>query len=257
MANRVFGGAKLLIANSENTAKLLQANWRVNDDRLRVLRPGVDTTTHVPVSRNPIARRRLGWGDRPVVLTVGRLQARKGQDHLIRAMAEIRQAIPNALYSVVGDGNDRGRLVGLVDELGLQNHVILQGELREDELIHAYQQCDLFALPNREVNGDIEGFGLVLLEAQACGKPVLAGDSGGTREAVGAPASGVVIDCSDPGRIADAVIEMLSDRVRLEEMGVAGREWVCRSFDWEICVENARGTFGLPALKPELVALNT
>lgn len=252
MANRVFGAARLVIANSENTARLLRARWPVSEERLRVLQPGVDTTTHVPALSDPIVRRRLGWGDRPVVLTVGRLQARKGQDQMIRAMPRIRKAIPNALYSIVGNGDDRERLSGLIDELGLRDHVVLQGELRAEELVHAYQQCDLFALPNREVNGDIEGFGLVLLEAQACGKPVLTGDSGGTREAVGAPVTGIVVDCTGPERIADVVIQLLSDRGRLEEMGEAGREWACRNFDWSICVEKARRTFGLPALRPQL-----
>jgi len=245
MTRRVFRAAELVVANSQNTAKLLGQNWPVDEERLKVLRPGVDTTTYVPAPQDQEARRRLGWGKRPVVLTVGRLQARKGQDHVIRAIPQIREVIPDILYSIVGDGKDRTRLASLIDELQLQDHVNLQGELSSGELVEAYQQCDLFALANREVSGDIEGFGLVLLEAQACGKPVLTGDSGGTREAIDVSRSGIVIDCTRPTVIASAVIDLLGDRNRLDAMGNAAREWACRTFSWSARVESARQLYGL------------
>ena len=101
------------------------------------------------------------------------------------------------------DGPERSRLEALVDELGLRDHVLLHGELHSDDLLRAYQQCDLFALPNRTVNGDTEGFGIVLLEAQACGKPVIAGNSGGTADAVNSPESGLILDCTERTSIGD------------------------------------------------------
>ena len=182
MMRRVFASASGVIANSENTSALLREQWRVPDARLHTLNPGVDAQRFCPAPRDAAVRRRLGWGERPVVLTVGRLQKRKGQDMLIRAIKAVRQRVPNVLYSIVGDGQERLALERLIAEHGLADYVELRGEPSDAELIECYQQCDLFVLPNRTVDGDFEGFGMVLVEAQACGRPVIAGNSGGTRE---------------------------------------------------------------------------
>jgi phosphatidyl-myo-inositol dimannoside synthase len=243
MVRTVLRDAAQIIANSHNTARLLRTSWLDDDARLLVLHPGVDTKTYLPVPQDAVVRRSLGWGDRRVVLTVGRLQARKGQDCLIGALSQIRRDVPDVLYSIVGDGSDRHRLEQRIGELRMQEHVVLQGTLCDQKLIAAYQQCDLFALPNREICGDFEGFGLVLLEAQACGKPVLTGDSGGTYEAVNAPDTGLIVDCADPSQIARAAVGLLTSPTRSQAMGEAGREWVCQHFDWSICVEQARRAF--------------
>jgi phosphatidyl-myo-inositol dimannoside synthase len=179
LAQRVLHGADFVIANSRNTARLLQEEWGVPAERIRLLYPGVDTGRFVPAPRNPEVRSQLSWGDRPVVLTVGRLQKRKGHDQMIHALARARSTVPNLLYAIVGDGEERPALQALVEQEGLGRHVQFLGELDDRGLITCYQQCDLFVLPNRQVGKDIEGFGMVLLEAQACGKPVMAGDSGG------------------------------------------------------------------------------
>src|SRR5205814_1805956 len=96
-----------------------------------------------------------------------------------------------------------------------------------------YQQCDLFVLPNREVNGDFEGFGMVLVEAQACGKPVIAGDSGGTRETMRPGETGLLVNCEGPELLANEVSELLLDRARREQMGSAARCWAEEQFDWQ------------------------
>ena len=137
----------------------------------------------------------------------------------------------------------------LVQELGLKDHVKLQGELTDDRLVSAYQQCDLFALPNREVVGDIEGFGIVLLEAQACGKPVLTGKSGGTSETIKPDETGVLVDCTSVELIASETIRLLTDPVRMASMGRLGREWTCSAFDWELCAAQAQLTFKLSSPK--------
>src|SRR5207245_855592 len=120
----------------------------------------------------------------------------------------------------------------LMKREGLGEHIQFLGEVGDDELIRCYQQCDLFVLPNRQVGQDIEGFGMVLLEAQACGKPVIAGASGGTAETMRIPETGRVVACDGPDDLAAAVIELLSDRARLDRMGAAGRQWVAEHFDW-------------------------
>jgi phosphatidylinositol alpha-1,6-mannosyltransferase len=243
LIRRVFGRAACVLANSRNTARILREQWGLAPQRLAVLHPGVDTGRFVPAGRSPAVRRRLGWGERPVVLTAGRLQKRKGQDHMIRALPAVRRAFPDVLYAVVGGGEERAALEGLAAREGVAAHVQFLGEVADAELIRCYQQCDLFALPNRQVGRDIEGFGMVLLEAQACGRPVLAGASGGTAETMRVPETGRVVCCEDPGRLAAAVVELLGDPGRLDRMGAAGRRWVVERFDWDALGRQARRLF--------------
>jgi phosphatidylinositol alpha-1,6-mannosyltransferase len=212
-------------------------------NKIRVLYPGVDTNQFVPARRDAGVRSRLGWHDRPVVLSVGRLQKRKGHDQLIRAIERIRLVFPDVLYSIVGDGDERAALEELADRTGHRDRVQFLGELSDAKLLDCYQQCDLFVLPNRQIGEDIEGFGMVLLEAQACGKPVIAGASGGTAETMRIPATGRVVDCNSIQDLSDLVIEMLSDVERLERMGTAGRDWVCKRFDWATLSRHAERLF--------------
>jgi phosphatidylinositol alpha-1,6-mannosyltransferase len=120
----------------------------------------------------------------------------------------------------------------VVDE-GLVDSVRIHGELDEPTLLEAYQQCDLFALPNVELDGDFEGFGMVLLEAQACGRPVIAGASGGTREAMVDGETGLLVDCAERGALAAALARLLDSSVERGVMGGRGRRWASR-FDWEV-----------------------
>ncbi len=253
MMRRILAAASGVIANSENTAALLGGQWRVPADRLHMLNPGVDAQRFCPAPRDAAVRRRLGWGERPVVLTVGRLQKRKGQDMLIRAIAAIRQRVPNVLYSIVGDGQERAALERLIAEQGLADHVELRGEPSDAALIECYQQCDLFVLPNRTVGGDFEGFGMVLVEAQACGQPVIAGDSGGTRETMRVGQTGMIVDCTQPEPLAEAVFELLADGRRREQMGQAARQFVLSRFDWPQLVAKAAKILGLAGELAEIV----
>jgi phosphatidyl-myo-inositol dimannoside synthase len=243
MTRRVLRDADLVIANSQNTANILYGGWPISEPRLRVLHPGVDTQKFQPAVRDIEARRRLGWDNRRVVLTVGRLQRRKGHEQLIRALLAIRTQVPDVLYAIVGEGEERSSLIELVTHLGLHNQVRMHGKPADKDLVAAYQQCDLFVLPNREVDGDIEGFGMVLLEAQACGKPVMAGNSGGTAEAMNDPETGLVINCADASLIAAPVQELLLDPDRIQRMGVAARHWVVGHFDWSVLAPAAEQVF--------------
>lgn len=243
MVRRVFAGADYVIANSRNTTRVLQDAWGLAEHRVRQLYPGVDADRFVPAARNRDVRARLGWNERPVVLTVGRLQKRKGHDQLILALRQIRQALPDVLYAIVGDGEERASLLELVARERLEPHVQFLSEIGDPLLLQCYQQCDLFVLPNREVDGDFEGFGMVLVEAQACGKPVLAGRSGGTAETMRIPETGWVVPCDGPNELASAVVELLSDAVRREHMGRAARRWAEAQFDWSSLSRQARQIF--------------
>ncbi len=239
MMHGVLEDAQVIIANSRNSAAILRDQWKVPADRVRVMHPGVDVERFVPAEFDTERRECLGWYDRPVVLTVGRLQQRKGQDQMIRALPAVRQSIPNVLYAIVGEGQQRSALEELVREHGLEEHVEFLGEPDDQLLVACYQQCDLFSLPNRNIEGDIEGFGMVLLEAQACAKPVVAGASGGTAETMRVPETGRLVNCDGPDELAATVTELLANRTLRDEMGEAGRRWVIRRFSWDSLARQA------------------
>ncbi len=243
LARRVVAGAEALVANCRNTAAIARDLWGARPEQVRVLNPGVDTQKFRPAALDAAARARLGWGARPVVLTVGRLQKRKGHDVMIRALDRVRRELPDVLYAVLGAGEEEGPLRELVGGLGLNGHVQFLGECGDDGLVTAYQQCDLFVLPNRQVGRDIEGFGMVLLEAQACGKPVLAGASGGTAETMKIPDTGRVLSCDGPDELAPAVAELLTDPDRRARMGRAARAWAVERFDWSSLARQAAEVF--------------
>jgi phosphatidylinositol alpha-1,6-mannosyltransferase len=243
LMRRVFSGAGRVICNSRNTWKLLRSSWGLPESRLAILHPGVDTQWFVPVERDARVRAELGWGDRPVILTVGRLQKRKGHDMMIRALGQIRATVPEVQYAIVGDGEERAALEQLAVTEGVADQVRFHGEADEATLLRCYQQCELFVLPNRQVGEDIEGFGMVLVEAQACGKPVIAGDSGGTAETMRVGETGEVVDCRGPDQLAELVTGFLSEPARRGKMGRAARAWTLQEFDWTKLSQKAESLF--------------
>lgn len=244
MTARVLAGASQVVANSQHTSRMLQETWGVGGERILVLHPGVDTDRFVPAPRDAVTRARLGWHDRTVILTAGALQQRKGQDMMLRVLPRLQRRFPSILYVIAGEGWEANRLKALAGELGVESAVQFRGVVSDDELLACYQQCDLFALPNRQVGWDFEGFGIVLLEAQACGRPVVTGISGGTVEAVDAGRSGLAVDCADPDELVAAISTVLSDAGLATRMGEHGRRWTREKFDWTESARTARQMFG-------------
>jgi phosphatidylinositol alpha-1,6-mannosyltransferase len=239
----VLRRAAKVVANGQHTKRLLLEEWDVPDHQVAVMHPGVDTTRFVPADISADIRRRLGWVDRRVVLTVGALQQRKGQDMMIRALPAVRARCPEVLYVVVGEGWERSYLHDLVVEHDVADAVQFRGRLAEDQLVECYQQCDVFVLPNRQVGWDFEGFGIVLLEAQACGKPVIAGRSGGTAETLDPGVTGELVACDAPEELAGAVTALLIDAERARAMGARARQFVVDRFDWQVLGRRALEVF--------------
>lgn len=200
--------------------------------RMRRLAPGVDTDRFRPGTGGEEVRERLGLGDRPVVVCVSRMVPRKGQDTLIRAWPRVLADVPDAVLLLVGDGPYASRLRSAAAGM---DSVRFTGPVRAEDLPAHYDAGDVFAMPCRTRRGglDVEGLGMVYLEASATGLPVVAGSSGGAPDAVLEGETGHVVDGSLPGPAARAIIRLLKDRDRAALMGARGREWVCREWGWD------------------------
>ncbi|MCP3786136.1 glycosyltransferase family 4 protein [Micromonospora sp. A3M-1-15] len=206
---------------------------------LRRLAPGVDVDTYHPGVDGERVRVRLGLADRPVVVCVSRLVPRKGQDMLIRAMPEIRRRVPDAALLVVGGGPYRATLEKLARQIGVERDVVFTGSVPSAELPAHYAAGDVYAMPCRTRNRglDVEGLGIVYLEASATGLPVVAGDSGGAPDAVREGETGYVVRGRDVAQLADRVATLLADRDLARQFGAAGRAWVEREWRWETQAE--------------------
>ena len=205
--------------------------------RMRRIVPGVNVTEFSPgnLSSGNQLRTELGWTDRPVIVCVSRLMARKGQDELIRALPKIHQTAPNASLIIVGDGPYRKDLERLVKKLGLENFVHLTGKVSQTELSKWYAAGDIFAMPCRTRMGgwDVEGLGIVFLEGSATGLPVIVGDSGGAVDAVVDGATGYLVDGTNTAEIADRIAYLFANPDVAKKMGNAGRNWVTQEWTWD------------------------
>jgi phosphatidylinositol alpha-1,6-mannosyltransferase len=202
---------------------------------LQRLAPGVDVDAFHPGVDGSAVRERYGLGDRPVVVCVSRLVPRKGQDMLIRALPAIRRRVPEAALLLVSGGPYRAKLEALARSAGVSSEVIFTGSVPWAELPAHYAAGDVYAMPcrTRAAGLDVEGLGIVYLEASATGLPVVGGDSGGAPDAVLEGETGYVVGGRDVAALADRVAELLSDPVKAKAMGAAGRAWVEREWRWE------------------------
>jgi phosphatidyl-myo-inositol dimannoside synthase len=210
---------------------------------LEVLPAGIDTERFRPdrAARAEL-RRRYRVGEAPLVVCVSRLVARKGQDVLIRALPLVRERVPGARLLVVGDGPGAARLRRLARAGGVERHVVFAGAVPAADLPAHHAVGDVFALPCRTRGGglDVEGLGIVFLEAAAAGLPVVAGESGGAPETVREGRTGHVVDGRSVPAVASAVAGLLADPDRARAMGAAGRAWMRQEWTWAARVARLR-----------------
>lgn len=203
--------------------------------RLVHLPPGVDADRFRPDAGGEQVRAELGAGARPLVLCVGRLTPRKGQDVLIRSFPDVLRRVPDALLVLVGEGPDRGRLERLVDGAELRGAVRLAGAVPAARLPAYYAAATVFAMPcrDRRLGLEVEGLGLVFLEAAASGVPVVVGRSGGAPDACRDGETGFVVDGTDRAALAARLTTLLLDRELAAAMGRRGRQWVQQDWSWQ------------------------
>jgi phosphatidyl-myo-inositol dimannoside synthase len=215
--------------------------------RMVRLAPGVDTAAFRPGAGGAEIRRRLGLAGRPVVLCVSRMVPRKGQDTLLRAWPQVRAAAgapggaaggggSGPVLLLVGDGPYRAALGRLAGRLGVADSVIFTGPVSWAELPGYYDAADLFAMPcrTRRLGLDVEGLGIVYLEASAAGLPVIGGDSGGAPDAILPGESGYVVPGGDVAAVASRLTQLLGDKAAAAAMGEKGMAWVEREWRWEL-----------------------
>ncbi len=222
-----------VVSVSRFTEKALVEQMGVRPERVCLIENGVDTQRFSPGPDDAAFRARFGFGRKRLVVAVGRLVARKGFDQTIRAWPQVHAAHPDAQLVIIGDGIQRAELQALAGASGVAESITLTGALSDADLLAAYRSASLFAMPNRTMpDGDTEGFGLVFLEANACGRAVIGGRAGGAVEAVRDGVSGLLVDGERVDEIAAAIKRVLGDdalRATLE----AGALQHARANSWQ------------------------
>ena len=210
-----------------------------NNTVVSKLAPGINIEQFQPGAKSQSLVDRYGLNNRPVVVSVGRLVHRKGQDKLISAWPKVLQHFPNAVLLFVGDGPIKQMLINLAKQERVINNVRFAGRVAHDQLTEHILLGDIFAMParNRFFNLEVEGLGIVYLEASACSLPVIVGNSGGAVDAVVNGQTGFVVDGKNTDEIAAKIIELLSDPEKAKNMGAAGRSWVEQNWRWPIWQE--------------------
>jgi len=225
--------ADQVIANSEHTRDTLR-DMGVAPGKITLIYPGVDVAVFKPGLDTSGLRENLGIPpDAKLVFSVGRLSRRKGFDQVIRAIARLRKGGMNVHYVLAGTGEDWDYLAGLIKEHYLHGIAHMIGAVADPDLPRWMNACDVFAMPNREINGDNEGFGMVFIEASACGKPVLAGNAGGTGAAVQDGLTGLRVEGTSLDDVVEGLTRLLSGNDDVREMGLSGILRVQAKFAWE------------------------
>ena len=229
---RALEGSQLLLAGSVGSAEAIGEFWPPAKNKTVVLTPAVDPdeffVTAPATSPSP-----------PILLTLARLVERKGQDMVLRALPLILNEFPQTQYWIGGRGSDLSRLQKLVADFGIQNNVRFLGFVPREERVKLYQQCAIYLMPSRSIGekGDFEAFGITFLEANACGKPVIGGRSGGVTDAVLDGVTGLLVDPCSPEEIAEKTLQLLRHPADARQLGQQGRQRIERELNWKVTVQ--------------------
>ena len=220
-----------VVANSDFTSDTLRTLIGVPPDKIVMAYPVVDAERFCPGLPHDDLRRHIGLGPATkLILSVGRLQRRKGFDQVVRALPGLVARGIDVHHAIVGKGEDGDYLEQLATSLGVRERLHLLGHVEPEDLPRWYNACDLFAMPNRDIDGDTEGFGIVYLEANACARPALAGQTGGTGSAVEHGVNGLRVDGTQVESVERGLASLLQDDALARRLGHIGRERVIDRF---------------------------
>jgi phosphatidylinositol alpha-1,6-mannosyltransferase len=215
--------AKGVVAVSDFTANLI----RKYNSNVRVIYNAVDAREFRPIPKNTTSIAKYGLQGKKVLLTLSRMEERKGIDKVIKILPRVVNICPEVKYLVVGTGQEEENLKKMCVDFGIQKNVVFIGEIKQEQIVEHYNLCDIFIMPNREVKDkNTEGFGIVFLEANACGKPVIGGNAGGVPSAIKDGYNGFLVDGNNEDDILEKTMLLLKDDQLRERMGQNGLEWV-------------------------------
>jgi phosphatidyl-myo-inositol dimannoside synthase len=232
LRNLIYRSADAVIANGDFAVQGL-LSIGIDSRKIHKITPGLDTSLFYPETLEASLQQRYGLGNELVVMTVARLAPRKGHKRVLRALADLGSSVPPFKYVIVGRGSLEAELRMLAADLKLEDKVIFAGFVPDDQLNKHYNLADIVVMPNTGDDGDVEGFGMVFLEAGAAGKPVIGGRSGGTSEAVLEGQTGFLVDPSDDGELRNALHSLLNDSNLRQSMGAAGLQRARTEFSWD------------------------
>ena len=248
LARRILRDAERIIAMNSYTAGLVQREFGNEiGTKVVVVNPGVNL--EISNKNAEIIKRleeRYNLKNKIILLQVGRLVERKGVDKVLEALPAVAKECPDLVYVIVGTGPEQKNYELRIKNDELCDNVFLITDADDAEVNAWYDLCDIFIMISREINGDFEGFGIVYLEANAHGKPVVAGDSGGVRDAVKNDLTGLLVNPESADEIKNAIIKLYHDEFLRRRLGQRGREWV-KSFEWREQVEKMQKILDLSA----------
>ena len=224
--------AKLIVTISKYSLEKIENHYGVDAAKVRIVPNGVDPEKFKPLEDQEAIKRQFGLGNEPCVLFVGSLIPRKGLPFLVEAAEKIVKKYSGTKFVIVGEGPLKNQLLSNLETANLSGNFKFLGNVKEDMLPALYNCADVFALPSIQ-----EGQGIVLLEAQASAKPVVAFDVGGVNEAVRNGETGLLVKRGSSEELADALLKLLSDKALREKMGANGRRFVTENFTWDICAQ--------------------
>ena len=231
IAKKVLESAQSIICANSYTAKIVKKiiskeKWR----KINIVNPGISASIKENTYTQTKIINKYSLSDKIVLFSLGRIVKRKGFDKVIEALPEVWKLLPNLVYFIAGKGPDENYLKQLASTHSNINFI---GELDDENKWAWFFICDIFAMPSRNIEGDFEGFGIVYLEANLAGKPVIAGSAGGVADAVVDNLNGVIVDPEDPEMIANAIIELGQNNGLRIKMGENGRARAIRAFNWK------------------------
>lgn len=236
---KVLKRSHKVITISEYTKQLLM-NLGVSENKIIIINPGFELPKSTQDEHYNLKDKYKEIQNNKIILTVARLQERKGHDKVIEALNQIIKHQKNVVYAICGTGPNRGKLESLVKKYNLQKHVIFTGEVDNNELLAWYNQCDVFVMASRQLKdkGDVEGYGIVFLEANYYGKPVIGGNSGGIPDAIKDGETGFLVNPNSTTDISKKLLLLLKNEQLASELGFKGKLWVENECLWKYRVRN-------------------
>lgn len=235
ICRRFYNKMQSVIPNSHPVAELFQQTLQgVKAPQIQVIHPGVDPHKFRPCDKQAV-RAKYGLEGKALMVSITRLVARKNIALGMRALPQILEQVPNAHYVIGGRGPELERLQELRVELGLQEHITILGSIPEEDIVDCFGMGDVFILPSSQSSKDVEGFGIVFLEAGACEVAVIGANTGGIRDAVPHGQSGILLDDLTEEALAQAVVQVIQDPQRAQEMGEFARQRILSELTWSQC----------------------